>query len=167
MVFVLLAGLWILSASVQEQEPQKKNTQTTQAQEKDLYTCEMHPEVKSDKPGKCPTCGIRLTNLTLPDQKAAEEKSQRKATAAENIKEAKRLLSVAKGQLSREGKYNCCIEVPCDQCILEHQSCPCYEDLKNGKPVCNECYGGWQRGEGRDKKIDPKKIKTSISGHRH
>jgi len=25
------------------------------------YTCSMHPEVTSDKPGKCPKCGMELT----------------------------------------------------------------------------------------------------------
>lgn len=25
-----------------------------------VYTCPMHPEVKSDKPGKCPKCGMDL-----------------------------------------------------------------------------------------------------------
>jgi len=24
------------------------------------FTCTMHPEVKSDKPGKCPKCGMEL-----------------------------------------------------------------------------------------------------------
>jgi uncharacterized paraquat-inducible protein A len=24
------------------------------------YTCSMHPEVSSDKPGKCPKCGMDL-----------------------------------------------------------------------------------------------------------
>ncbi len=24
------------------------------------YTCSMHPEVKPDKPGKCPKCGMEL-----------------------------------------------------------------------------------------------------------
>ncbi len=24
------------------------------------YTCEMHPEVRSDKPGQCPKCGMDL-----------------------------------------------------------------------------------------------------------
>ncbi|MEO7463421.1 MAG: heavy metal-binding domain-containing protein [Ferruginibacter sp.] len=24
------------------------------------YSCPMHPEVKSDKPGKCPKCGMEL-----------------------------------------------------------------------------------------------------------
>ena len=26
----------------------------------DTYTCTMHLEVKSDKPGKCPKCGMTL-----------------------------------------------------------------------------------------------------------
>ncbi len=25
-----------------------------------VYTCPMHPEVVSDQPGKCPTCGMDL-----------------------------------------------------------------------------------------------------------
>jgi hypothetical protein len=25
-----------------------------------VYTCPMHPEVTSDKPGKCPKCGMKL-----------------------------------------------------------------------------------------------------------
>ena len=29
-------------------------------EEKEVYTCPMHPEVKSDKPGKCPKCGMNL-----------------------------------------------------------------------------------------------------------
>lgn len=25
-----------------------------------IYTCPMHPEVKQNKPGACPKCGMRL-----------------------------------------------------------------------------------------------------------
>lgn len=28
------------------------------------YTCSMHPEVTSDKPGKCPKCGMELVKQT-------------------------------------------------------------------------------------------------------
>jgi hypothetical protein len=30
---------------------------------KQLYTCPMHPDVISDKPGKCPKCGMNLVPL--------------------------------------------------------------------------------------------------------
>jgi len=32
-----------------------------------VYTCKMHPEVTSDKPGKCPKCGMDLVKKeTMP-----------------------------------------------------------------------------------------------------
>lgn len=30
------------------------------AEMKEVYTCPKHPDVKSDKPGKCPKCGVNL-----------------------------------------------------------------------------------------------------------
>jgi len=34
------------------------------------YTCIMHPEVLSDKPGKCPKCGMTLVKRTNIKKKA-------------------------------------------------------------------------------------------------
>jgi hypothetical protein len=31
-----------------------------------IYTCPMHPEVQSDKPGKCPKCGMTLVEKASP-----------------------------------------------------------------------------------------------------
>lgn len=166
----LVIGFLAPVAPLQAQEQKDKNEQAAhQHHGKDVYTCEMHPEVKSDKPGKCPKCGMNLTKMESVENKmsAGQTSVGQKASAAENIKEAKRLLLVAKGQLAREGKYKCCIEVPCNQCAMDHQSCPCSENLKAEKPVCPECYGGWQRGEGKDKKINPKDVKTSFGTHKH
>ena len=39
--------------SATEKKSEKQNMATT-------YTCPMHPEVTSDKPGKCPKCGMDL-----------------------------------------------------------------------------------------------------------
>lgn len=33
---------------------------------KDVYTCPMHPDVQSDKPGKCPKCGMNLEKKAMP-----------------------------------------------------------------------------------------------------
>ncbi|HRO46613.1 multicopper oxidase domain-containing protein [Agriterribacter sp.] len=39
-------------------QAQKKQTQV-------IYTCPMHPEVKMDKPGNCPKCGMTLVKKTI------------------------------------------------------------------------------------------------------
>jgi len=31
----------------------------------EMYTCTMHPEVMSDKPGKCPKCGMDLVKKEM------------------------------------------------------------------------------------------------------
>jgi hypothetical protein len=38
------------------------------------YTCTMHPEVISNKPGKCPKCGMTLVEKKLAKKKAAPMK---------------------------------------------------------------------------------------------
>ena len=51
-----------LAFSYQEKSEQRKDGKTTTKveQQKDVYTCPMHPEIRSDKPGKCPKCGMNL-----------------------------------------------------------------------------------------------------------
>lgn len=34
---------------------------------KEVYTCTMHPEVRSDKPGDCPKCGMKLVKMETAD----------------------------------------------------------------------------------------------------
>lgn len=36
-----------------------------------VYTCSMHPEVISDKPGKCPKCGMTLVKKVYAKKKPA------------------------------------------------------------------------------------------------
>jgi hypothetical protein len=49
------------AASVNSQQ-QKKDAPApaATAAKKDVYTCPMHPDVKQDKPGKCPKCNMNL-----------------------------------------------------------------------------------------------------------
>jgi len=37
------------------------------------YTCTMHPEVISDKPGKCPKCGMTLVKKSADKKKTADK----------------------------------------------------------------------------------------------
>lgn len=47
--------------------PKKQVTTTKTEMQKDsvYYTCSMHPDVKMDKPGKCPKCGMALEKKTM------------------------------------------------------------------------------------------------------
>jgi mono/diheme cytochrome c family protein len=49
---------WHLVNYIKSLSPKKAETTTKAA--KVVYTCPMHPEVISDKPGKCPKCGMNL-----------------------------------------------------------------------------------------------------------
>ena len=63
------------------QSKRDKGGRTTQAME---YTCPMHPDVTSDKPGKCPKCG-----MTLVEKKPAAGKkgdSMKKDTSMKSMK---------------------------------------------------------------------------------
>ena len=63
-------GLINANASPEEKNKGNDNKQTsdmktteTKSEKKEAtktYTCSMHPEVISDKPGKCPKCGMEL-----------------------------------------------------------------------------------------------------------
>jgi len=61
----LLAGSFVFTACGGGASS-KTSTEKAVAQ-KEVYSCEMHPEVISDKPGKCPKCGMELTKKMVPD----------------------------------------------------------------------------------------------------
>lgn len=46
------------------------------------YTCSMHPDVKMDKPGKCPQCGMALEkkNMKMTGSKSEKNKTKKSYT---------------------------------------------------------------------------------------
>ena len=44
---------------------EKEKTSTSHEHNESYYTCAMHPEIKEDKPGKCPICHMNLTKVTV------------------------------------------------------------------------------------------------------
>jgi hypothetical protein len=56
---IVVIGSGMLNACSNQPTQTEKTTQTA-ATGKELYVCPMHPEETSDKPGKCPKCGMDL-----------------------------------------------------------------------------------------------------------
>ena len=44
------------------------NAKTEQLTKDETYTCTMHNEVMSEKPGKCPKCGMTLVKQKMTDE---------------------------------------------------------------------------------------------------
>ena len=51
---------WRCCCSVQSAEPNSNPVFAERAAVAPLYTCSMHSDVTSDKPGQCPECGMDL-----------------------------------------------------------------------------------------------------------
>ncbi len=54
-----------LNSTINKPEITEDNNQSgiTQKQDKTIWTCSMHPQIRQDEPGKCPICGMDLIPL--------------------------------------------------------------------------------------------------------
>jgi hypothetical protein len=161
-VVISVLGLGTRARTLGSQEKQKAVSARHEKHDKQMYTCPMHPDVKSDKPGKCPKCGMSLV-LVEEKSKPASQSSDQELSGKEKALKAKKLLEEAKEELV----YNCCLEDPCDRCAIDHQSCQCNKDLRAGKGVCSDCYAGWQMGEEKIKEIKASDVKPKFHSHTH
>lgn len=55
------------------------------AEMKEVYTCSMHPDVKLDKPGKCPECGMKLEKKMMPMEHMKAHMHQEKMMHKEHM----------------------------------------------------------------------------------
>ncbi|MBK0401857.1 efflux RND transporter periplasmic adaptor subunit [Adhaeribacter sp. BT258] len=59
-LILLLFGLLLATASCKKETATEHKEHATETEEGVIYTCPMHPEVTSDKPGRCPECNMFL-----------------------------------------------------------------------------------------------------------
>ena len=68
----LTAGLFIAMCPVVNAQSTLKKVVQTQKVEKTYYTCPMHPQIKKDKAGKCPICGMALVEKKIEVKKTVK-----------------------------------------------------------------------------------------------
>lgn len=68
---ILFSATTVFAADLHHGKMSADTTKKTKS-EKVQYTCTMHPEVLSDKPGKCPKCGMNLVKK-VENKKPAEK----------------------------------------------------------------------------------------------
>jgi hypothetical protein len=71
MFFAAAMLLLTISFASGQTHPKDSTQKKMKTIPKKLYTCTMHPDVLSDKPGKCPKCGMDLV-----EKKPAKTKSK-------------------------------------------------------------------------------------------
>lgn len=69
------------------------------------------------------------------------------------------------GDLEAAGRYDCCIEHPCDTCAMRMGGCKCGEGLRRGEPVCEECAMMWRAGQGAEP-VDPTSVRSFLEAER-
>jgi hypothetical protein len=107
---------------------------------------------------------ILLLSLYLIGCVPAEQETD--LSTEQKIDQINEWLPDLKMELAMENKYACCLKEGCNECILAHGSCPCYHNLQEGKPVCGECYVGWQSGKGIDNDFTKDDVKLGTD-HSH
>ena len=65
-MLIFLVTAFVACNNQSTKKDQAETTTQTLASD-EMYTCEMHPEVMSDKPGKCPKCGMDLEKKKMTD----------------------------------------------------------------------------------------------------
>jgi hypothetical protein len=76
-IALLILILGFTSCAAKKESSEDKMDQTEMTSENVEYTCSMHPEVSSDKPGKCPKCGMELVKR---ESSASDSTSEEKHT---------------------------------------------------------------------------------------
>ncbi len=93
-----------------------------------IYKCPMHPEVKADKPGKCPKCGMNLVE-------GQEAKNAKVAAYVYTCPMHKEVMQDKAGKCPKCGMN--LVKTELEKVIY---TCPMHPEIKQDKPgKCSKC----------------------------
>lgn len=86
LIIVFLGFISFLSSCQSKNEVETSKSQKVET----YYTCSMHPQIKEDKPGKCPICHMNLTKVEVEHDHATDKEAKlekKELWACENFPE--------------------------------------------------------------------------------
>ena len=98
---ILLVGLllgWLIFGGSSGEVDHSTHDHSKEGAEKEVWTCSMHPQIKMDKPGKCPICAMDL--IPLKTSGGGDEAIER--NAIQLSKEAVALANIQTSVVSRQ-----------------------------------------------------------------
>ena len=130
---LMMAAITILSVSVFAQDTAKHKMSKHQT-DKMKYSCPMHPEVTSDKPGKCSKCGMDLLKSNKEKMKMESMKMYSCSMHPEVTSDKPGKCSKCGMDLTRSKKEQMKMEV------MKMYTCPMHADVISDKPgKCPKC----------------------------
>ncbi len=105
------------------------------AEMKEVYTCSMHPDVKLDKPGKCPKCGMKLEKKMMPMEHMKAHMHEEKMMQKEHMDQEKMMHKehMDKEHMHMKGEKKACCSM---MGVMSHKDVEMnVENLKDGIAV--------------------------------
>lgn len=82
------------------------------------------------------------------DHAVAPDRGFTELPDADQIARIRGEVAEVKASLAREGRYVCCVEPVCTECLMRFGECHCREALREEGPCCGECTEAWIEGKG-------------------
>lgn len=67
-------------------------------------------------------------------------------------------LDEIKTHLSHQGRYSCCVDPPCTECLFKYGQCLCRDMVRGHRAACGECTQGWIDGKGIVEGVDAREL---------
>jgi len=71
---IIIVFIIFFSSCKADKNNLKENPKKENSIKNVIYTCPMHPDIKQDKPGDCPICGMKLVPINQSDKNTNKHK---------------------------------------------------------------------------------------------
>lgn len=75
-LFIAAIGVWASKDLFKRNEKSPEKTSITKAENASYWTCPMHPQIHSDRPGECPICHMKLVQVKAQQTQTQETKGE-------------------------------------------------------------------------------------------